>query len=61
MEPVTFKCKRSGNTVTFSQEHDILSMRKDLAYTEVSLPEQPRNEPVPQMAEKKRGRPKKVI
>jgi hypothetical protein len=36
-------------------------MRKDLAYTEVSQSEQPRNEPVPQEAEKKRGRPKKVI
>ena len=59
MEPVKFICKRSGNTVTFSQEHDVLSMRKEIGYTEISQSEQVCNEPVPQETEKKRGRPKK--
>lgn len=58
MEPVKFICKRSGNTVTFSQEHDVLSMRKENGYTEVSQSEQV-IEPVPPVTEKKRGRPKK--
>lgn len=49
---VTFKCNRSGQTVTFTAEHDIKSMREHPEYTEVVLleEEQPR-----------RGRPRKVV
>ncbi len=36
---VTFRCKRSGNTVSFSNEDDIAALRKHESYTEVS-PEQ---------------------
>lgn len=32
---ITFKCNRSGNTVSFDKEADILSMRKEAGYTEV--------------------------
>lgn len=36
-----FKCKQSGNTVEFFQEHEIAEMRKHEGYTEV-LPEAPK-------------------
>ncbi len=35
MNKVTFKCKRSGNTVSFVNSVDIESMRKHEGYTEV--------------------------
>lgn len=35
MVKVTFRCKRSGNTVSFSNEADVATMRKDLGYDEV--------------------------
>ena len=35
MVKVTFRCKRSGNTVSFSNETDVAIMRKDLGYDEV--------------------------
>lgn len=31
----TFKCKQSGNTVSFSDEGDIASMRKETHYEEI--------------------------
>jgi hypothetical protein len=49
---VTFKCNRSGQTVTFTYEHDIKSMREHPDYTEVKEEEQDK----PQ-----RGRPRKVV
>jgi hypothetical protein len=50
---VTFKCNRSGQTVTFTYEHDIKSMREHPDYTEVvEASEQDK----PQ-----RGRPRKVV
>jgi hypothetical protein len=36
-----FKCKQSGNTVEFFQEHEIAEMRKHEGYTEVP-PEAPK-------------------
>ena len=33
---VTFKCKQSGNTVSFTDETDIASMRKEEGYIEVA-------------------------
>jgi hypothetical protein len=62
---VTFRCKRSGNTVSFTNPDDIKSMRIHESYTEV-LDERPRTERVPEKEEarkevkvlKKRGRPK---
>lgn len=35
MNKVTFKCKRSGNLISFSNENDIAGLRKHEGYTEV--------------------------
>ena len=35
MSSVTFKCKQTGNTVTFRDAHDIDGMRKHVEYEEV--------------------------
>ena len=35
MNKVTFRCKRSGNTVSFANDVDIDSMRKHEGYVEV--------------------------
>lgn len=69
MSSVTFKCKQTGNTVTFRDAHDIDGMRKHVEYEEVTeriiLPtyeeslvpqEQP---PQEQSSAVKRGRPSK--
>jgi hypothetical protein len=37
-----FKCKQSGNTVEFFQEHEIAEMRRHKEYTEVP-PEAPKS------------------
>ena len=34
---VTFKCKQSGNTVSFTNETDIATMRKEEGYIEVAV------------------------
>jgi hypothetical protein len=34
---VTFRCKQSGNTVSFTDETDIASMRKEEGYIEVAV------------------------
>ena len=34
---VTFKCKQSGNTVSFTDETDIATMRKEEGYIEVAV------------------------
>lgn len=60
---ISFKCKRSGNTVSFEKESDIQAMRKESGYVEVVLPPvlqlvvEKQAEVVPQI--KKMGRPKK--
>ncbi len=35
MNKVTFRCNRSGNTVSFTNENDIAGLRKHEGYTEV--------------------------
>jgi uncharacterized lipoprotein NlpE involved in copper resistance len=55
---VTFKCNKTGQTVEFSYEHDIQSMREHPEYTEV-FPEAEQSFPAEEQP--KRGRPKKVV
>ena len=56
---VTFKCNRSGQTVTFEMEHDIESMRKHPEYTEVVFSDKEQSLPKEEQPVKKMGRPKK--
>lgn len=35
MTKVTFKCKRSGNLISFSNENDIAGLRKHEGYVEI--------------------------
>ena len=61
---VTFKCNRSGQTVTFEMEHDIESMRQHPDYTELPssvevFPD--KEQSLPKEEQPKRGRPKKVV
>ncbi len=57
---VTFICKRSGNTVSFTNENDIAQLRTHEGYVEVEecqpIATLPEVEP-----QKQRGRPRKVI
>ena len=62
----TFRCKRSGNTVTFSNENDIEGMRKHEGYDEVIevpaflRPADPVTFEAPEIIEpKRRGRPRR--
>ncbi len=64
IQMVTFRCKRSGNTVKFSNPADIEGMRKHECYEEVvETTETPAFlQPVVTEEPKKRaGRPKKVV
>ena len=57
-----FKCKRSGRVLVFLQEHDILTMRKEPGYEEITQSDASlRAEPntVAKVSAKQRGRPKK--
>ena len=62
---VTFKCNRSGQTVTFEMEHDIESMRKHPDYTELRSSGEVKEvfskeeQSLPVEEQPKRGRPKK--
>ena len=62
---VTFKCKQTGNTVTFRDEVDIVGMRLHPEYTEVQstnevLPEKEQVFLAEEQEQPKRvGRPKK--
>jgi hypothetical protein len=56
---VTFKCNRSGQTVTFTYEHDIKAMREHPDYTEVVETEAQTQSFVQEQP--KRGRPRKVV
>jgi hypothetical protein len=55
---VTFKCNKTGNTVTFKSQYDIESMRGHPEYSEV-LPENEQSTVQEQSSAAKRGRPKK--
>lgn len=48
---VTFRCKQSGNTVSFEHQHDIDAMKSHDGYERVEEVEEP---------VKKMGRPRKV-
>jgi len=54
---ITFRCKRSGNTVSFSNETDIAELRKHEGYEEVKKQEPPAEEKT--ITLKRPGRPKK--
>ena len=64
---ITFRCNRSGNTVSFVNEGDIEGLRKHEGYTEVKdaeTTETVKTEPHPPTTQevlKRRGRPTKVI
>jgi hypothetical protein len=54
---VTFRCKRSGNTVSFINESDIQQMRKHEGYEEVKQDSAVLEQPI--QVQKPRGRPRK--
>ena len=63
---VTFRCKQSGNTVSFSDPTDIKSMREEAHYEEIKDEAQETNanenadKKTSQEVLKRRGRPAKV-
>ena len=63
---VTFRCKQSGNTVSFSDPTDIKSMREEAHYEEIKNEVQETNanenadKKTSQEVLKRRGRPAKV-
>lgn len=65
----TFRCLASGNTVTFTQQHDIDSMRGHGGYVRVDdqgevLPVPPDSKDLPMTAPvpvKRMGRPRKAV
>lgn len=62
MPSATYKCKLSGNTVTFTQEVDIDSMEDHPDYELVEYLEDGEvSEAAPVAVAKKMGRPKKVV
>lgn len=64
----TYRCLASGNTVTFTQPHDIESMKGHTGYVRIDEPEKPTEESqrvnlpftAPQPVARPRGRPRKV-
>ena len=55
---VKFRCKRSGNCVSFSSEQDIECMRKESSYEEIKDGMQEKKQETTEEV-KQRGRPKK--
>jgi hypothetical protein len=56
----TFRCLQSGNTVTFTYQHDIDSMRGHAGYVRVEDEKPPVEATAQPEPVKKIGRPKKV-
>lgn len=64
----TYRCLASGNTVTFTQPHDIESMKGHTGYVRIDEEEAPVQEAqrihtpftAPQQPARPRGRPRKV-
>jgi hypothetical protein len=54
---VTFKCKRSGNTVSFTNENDIAGLRKHEGYEEIKDGMQEEVKAPADKEVKRRGRP----
>jgi hypothetical protein len=66
MQKVTFRCNRSGNTVSFTNENDIEGLRKHESYTEVkdvettqTIENKPPTPPSQEVLKRKPGRPVK--
>jgi hypothetical protein len=68
----TFRCKRSGNTVSFTNENDIAGLRAHEGYVEVTLgvpngyqketcTEKDAGQDANEKVLKKRGRPRKEV
>ena len=58
----TFRCLQSGNTVTFTQQVDIDSMRGHQGYVRLEEQVEPEIKLLPMPAPPKRmGRPRKVV
>jgi hypothetical protein len=65
----TFRCLQSGNTVTFTQQHDIDTMRGHAGYVRVDehgelVPVQEASKELPMIASapvKRMGRPRKAV
>ena len=64
---ITFRCNRSGNTVSFVKEGDIEGLRKHEGYTEVkdaettkTIEAEPQSPPTQEVL-KRRGRPRMVV
>ena len=58
----TFRCLQSGNTVTFTQQVDIDSMRGHQGYVRLDEQQEPEIKPLPMtapVAVKRMGRPRK--
>lgn len=56
---VTFRCKRSGNVVKFTNENDIAGLRKHEGYEEV-IEQKKEEDPIATIVVKARGRPKQT-
>ena len=65
MNKVTFRCKRSGNCVSFSNPNDVAGLRKHEGYVEVSENgmqekiQETTEEVIAVNAAKRRGRPRR--
>lgn len=59
---VKFRCKRSGNSIAFSDPNDIESMRKHEGYDEIKdgMQEEIKAPITTEKEVKRRGRPRKV-
>ena len=67
MNKVTFRCKRSGNTVSFINEGDIEGLRKHEGYEEVkdveatkTIENKPQQTPTEEVLKPRMGRPRKI-
>lgn len=59
----TYRCLQSGNTVTFTQAHDIATMKGHSGYVRIDVQEVPEQKELPltgPVPEKRMGRPRKV-
>ena len=61
----TFRCLASGQTVTFTLQHDIDSMKGHSGYVRIDEPEQDEQQSnplnlLPPTVQKSRGRPRKM-
>ena len=67
MNQVTFRCLRSGNTVSFTHENDIRGLRENEGYTEVkdaettkAIQDQSKQASTEEVLKPRMGRPRKI-